>query len=149
MRTLEQAVALDVRLPVAVLPFFGEDVTSLQSKYGAVFPQRKISFMQVAWGAEATVEKAKDMHRKVDEVTQWVCAGCKEKNARNRINCRTCRRERFDQASGTDRKAKIRAVTSNSREATELRRKLHARLRTQYQRQLEELEDVTKLSAML
>ncbi len=60
-----------------------------------------------------------------------------------------CRRERFDKNETNERKAKVLAVTSRSREATELRRKLHAKLRSQYQRQLEELEDTTKLSALL
>jgi hypothetical protein len=144
-RTAVDCMALDVRNPITTLPFKNDEATRLRSKYGAHFPVRRLAKCEIAWDKEATPERAKRTFEEIDKATVWRCVHCATDNSRLADACSSCRRERFETAKEDDKKTKVRSVLPRSKEANELRRKLHAKLRSQYQKQLEQYDDLQTL----
>ena len=144
-RTAADCMAIDVRNPISVFPFRSDDVTRHRSKYGPNFPIRRLALAEFAWGAESTPERAMKTYTDIDATTMWKCVDCSVENSRLKDICTGCKRERFETTKEEEKKTKVRSVLPRSKEATELRRKLHAKLRSQYQKQLEQFDDLASL----
>ena len=133
---------IDVREPITVLPFNDPAAATHRQKFGSTFPNRYVSEVEIGWkkgcGAEAAaVKKFHDL----DNKTKWVCSDCETHNTRLTDICKECGKDRFFVAGKILVREKIRAVTHRSKEAGDLRKRLHAKLRQQCQKQLEQMDE--------
>eukprot|EP00657_Telonema_sp_P-1_P010766 TRINITY_DN534_c0_g1_i4.p3 TRINITY_DN534_c0_g1~~TRINITY_DN534_c0_g1_i4.p3 ORF type:complete len:124 (-),score=68.03 TRINITY_DN534_c0_g1_i4:185-556(-) len=99
---------------------------------------------QVHWGNTATQATAKDLFEKRDKVFVWDCERCGASgNSRLLDCCKVCGVDWRDDGSAdkTGKSEKVRVALPTSREAKDLKGKLNARLKAQYQKQLDELDD--------
>jgi hypothetical protein len=136
------AMAYDVRNSVAIMPHCSD---SIRRPKFAGFPLRQVATVEFAWGADATTARAGEVFEKIDADAMWRCAECTKQNSRLKESCGMCGRDRVESEDQSDRKAKVRVVLPKSKEAADLRRKLHAKLRSQYQKQLEAFDDLSTL----
>jgi len=144
-RTAGEVLAFDVRGGVAVMPMNTDEVNRFRSKYGPNFPIRRVAKVELAWDKEGTPERAKSTFEAIDKATTWRCPECHTDSSRLLDACVECKRERYWSAKDEEKKTKVRSVLPRSKEANELRRKLHAKLRSQYQKQLEQYDDLATL----
>ena len=141
-RDVGEVLALDVRNALSIFPFCGRNISQLRAKYGASLPQRRLAKLIVSWDDEASSDNAKKIFGELDEASRWICPHCGAKTSRLQDDCSGCKKPHFETAGkGDGIKLKMHAVMPKSREATDFRKKMHARLRQQYQKQLEALED--------
>eukprot|EP00742_Colponemidia_sp_Colp-10_P010551 GILJ01011596.1.p1 GENE.GILJ01011596.1~~GILJ01011596.1.p1 ORF type:complete len:2102 (+),score=514.71 GILJ01011596.1:908-6307(+) len=144
--TAQEILALDVRNPVSIAHFDAETMPNTISIFGPDYPSRNVSSMRLHWGNSATPEIAKTVFERLDKACQWECKKCGTFNSRLLDACRTCNTERVEDASAkVNKRAKIRVAHHQSKEVTDLRSRMHARLKAQMQKQLDELEDMNNM----
>ncbi len=138
-----EVLSLDVRYPVTLMSFpSGTIDMNVRQKLGPDFPLRRLGKVYFAWGQAVSDEAAKQVFSDIDEKSLWVCKHCDGKNSRLADACGICRRERVeDDTAKSNKRTKVRVALPKSKEAQEVRKKMHARLRAQYQKQLESLDD--------
>ena len=136
-------LSLDVRTPVGIMSFpQGMLDANVRQKLGPDFPVRRVGKVYFSWGTAATEDLAKQVFSEIDSQSQWACKHCNAKNSRLVDSCHGCQRERVeDDSAKNNKRTKVRVALPKSKEAQEVRKKMHARLRAQYQKQLESLED--------
>lgn len=138
----KDVLTLDVRAGLTFMSLTSANLSGAErQRLGPDFPSRRLAKVSLHWGADATEEKATEVFRAIDKECQWTCGACAKENSRLANQCSECKRDRVeDLDANKNRKAKVIAVLPKSKEAQEFRKKMHARLRSQYQRQLEALD---------
>ena len=117
---------------LAQAPDMGEEGTVARC------PRRGAGADEFAGDADASAERAVEIFKAIDAAKAWRCATCTKDNSRLWDKCKACGRPRLDGGDlGGERRAKVRAVHKNSREAQEMRRQLLAKRKTQLQKELE------------
>lgn len=143
-RTAAQVLALDVRNPLSVLMLAGNPLSNAErQRLGPSCPKRFVARMSLHWGAEeVSAEGAAKYFEAVDGESYWICPGCAQQNSRLKDQCTACQRDRVEDVDpNKQRKLKVKAVMPKSKDAQEVRKKMHARLRSQYQKQLEQIDN--------
>lgn len=144
--TPQQILALDVRNPISVFFFDAEEIANRMSIFGPEYPKRNLSTIHLHWGGGAKPETAAELFKKLDGTHRWQCKRCGVQNSRLLDACSGCGLERVEDASTkVSRKAKIRVGHQQSKEVTDLRTRMHARLKAQMQKQLDDIEELNGL----
>jgi len=136
-------IALDVRNEVLVFSYPPNALNpQLRQKLGPEWPQRRIRKFAVHWGEAATKEQAMELFSRTDDELKWRCRKCQARVSQLLDQCTECQTGRVDDdASKTKKVAKVAVAMPKSKEAQDVRKKMHARLRSQYQKQLDALEE--------
>ncbi|CUG86470.1 Hypothetical protein, putative [Bodo saltans] len=138
----KDVLTLDVRAGITFMALSSSNLSGAErQRLGPDFPSRRLAKVALHWGADATEEKAVEVFNAIDKECQWTCGGCAKENSRLADQCIECKKDRVeDEDANKNRKVKVIAVLPKSKEAQEFRKKMHARLRSQYQKQLEALD---------
>ena len=109
---------------------------------GPTFPHRIVNWMRLDWTNDLPVEEVIAWHVAIDEHYKWPCRDCKALNSRLVDVCTECKAPRIEKKKlGDDKLGKFRSALPRSREAQATRQKLQGRLRMQYQKQLDVLDE--------
>jgi hypothetical protein len=104
------------------------------------FPERYMSYLNVEWG-KIDFAKLQARHKAINEATMWVCTECLRGNLRTLRLCEECcepRAIKADTTRDSDRRLqRLRVGLLKSKETSQLRGKLTAKLRAMFQTQLD------------
>jgi len=91
------------------------------------------------------MEAIESYHSIIDLDTAWDCKECSKKNSRQLDACEKCKVPRVVRKSKQDSsQTKFRAALPTSRESQTVRSKLQGKLRAQYQRELDVLDEAAE-----
>ena len=143
IEVLKSAMPLLTSSPLYCLysPITPEMAKAQLGPVGNQFPARVVNWIRVDWSG-LSVEEVKAWHQGVDAETAWECTGCKTRNSRLLEQCGKCKQQRVSKKSkSSEKQGKFRSAAPKSRESAMVRNKLQAKLRAQYQKELDVLDE--------
>lgn len=138
------AMHLDAMTPLTLMASdVSADVARQSLQFlGAGFPQRLMTWMRLDWTPDVAVEDVMAWHAAIDDHHKWTCRECRAMNTRLVDICSECKAPRVAKKTVDDgRQSKFRSALPRSRESQAVRNKLQGKLRQQYQKQLDVLDE--------
>eukprot|EP00744_Colponema_vietnamica_P003263 GILI01005026.1.p1 GENE.GILI01005026.1~~GILI01005026.1.p1 ORF type:complete len:881 (+),score=180.81 GILI01005026.1:87-2645(+) len=147
-KLMSQAMRLYFGSPIS---FFGCDFSTANNK-GKLMEGPLCSAYNVrvdfdSTGSRDLMSETMKMHEKVALDTRWKCASCSHDNSRLLKRCAKCKRSRRAPVlgSGGDPSRYFRVATANGLETKAVRSRLQAKLKTQYQQELDLIDQAQEL----